>query len=89
MIVLAPDVVTVGEPVVVPLYLVVGTDKITTPEPPIAEEQLALLPFPPAPPPVFAVPATPAVVLFPAPPPPAPPVPGEFELCAPPPPPPA
>jgi hypothetical protein len=32
--VLAPDVVTVGLPVVVPEYLVVGTDNITTPEPP-------------------------------------------------------
>jgi hypothetical protein len=29
-----PLVVTVGEPVVVPEYLFVGIDKMTTPEPP-------------------------------------------------------
>jgi hypothetical protein len=32
--VLAPEVVTVGDPVVVPEYFEVGTDRITTPEPP-------------------------------------------------------
>jgi hypothetical protein len=32
--VLVPDVVTVGEPVVVPVYSAVGKDNITTPEPP-------------------------------------------------------
>jgi hypothetical protein len=31
---LLPDVVTVGEPVVVPVYDAVGTEIITTPEPP-------------------------------------------------------
>ena len=52
---LAPDVVTVGLPVVVPEYLVVGTDNITTPEPPAAVHPD--VPFlPPLPPPVFAVP---------------------------------
>ena len=34
IIVLLPDVVTVGEPVVVPVYDEVGTDNITTPEAP-------------------------------------------------------
>jgi hypothetical protein len=34
IMVLEPEVVIVGEPVVVPEYLDVGTDKITTPEPP-------------------------------------------------------
>jgi hypothetical protein len=38
MIVLEPLVVTVGEPVVVPEYDAVGTDKITTPEPPAKPE---------------------------------------------------
>jgi hypothetical protein len=32
--VFAPDVVTVGLPVVIPEYLAVGIDKITIPEPP-------------------------------------------------------
>jgi hypothetical protein len=36
IIVFAPLVVTVGLPVIVPEYLVVGTDNITTPEPPDA-----------------------------------------------------
>jgi hypothetical protein len=35
MIVLPPLVVTVGAPVVTPLYLLVGTDRITTPLPPV------------------------------------------------------
>ena len=30
-----PDVVTVGDPVVVPLYLDVGIERITTPLPPV------------------------------------------------------
>jgi hypothetical protein len=34
IIVLSPLVVTVGLPVVVPVYLVVGTDSITTPDEP-------------------------------------------------------
>ena len=34
IIVFAPLVVIVGEPVVVPEYLAVGTEIITTPEPP-------------------------------------------------------
>jgi hypothetical protein len=34
IIVLEPEVVTVGEPVTVPEYDPVGTDRITTPEPP-------------------------------------------------------
>ena len=34
--VLLPDVVTVGLPVVVPEYLAVGIDRITMPEPPLA-----------------------------------------------------
>jgi hypothetical protein len=34
MIVLLPDVVIVGLPVVVPGYELVGTDNITTPDPP-------------------------------------------------------
>jgi hypothetical protein len=33
--VLLPDVVTVGLPVVVPVYLAVGTEMMTTPEPPL------------------------------------------------------
>ena len=47
-----PEVVTVGLPVVVPEYPIVGTFKITTPDPPFSAQ--------PAPPPVFAVPSVPA-----------------------------
>ena len=67
-IVFVPLVVTVGEPVVVPVYLAVGMDKITTPEPPAPPVEF---PAPP-PPPVLAVPAFPALV-EPLPPPPEPP----------------
>ena len=68
--VLLPDVVTVGLPVVVPVYLAVGIDRITTPEPPAAPAAFPLLD--PPPPPVFAVPAVPTVssAVTPAPPPP-------------------
>jgi hypothetical protein len=38
MIVFDPLVVTVGDPVVVPEYDEVGTDRITTPEPPDAPD---------------------------------------------------
>jgi hypothetical protein len=70
--VLLPDVVTVGEPVVIPEYLDVGIRIITTPEPPADAEVFGLLP-PPPPPPVFAVPAVeppPAMSSAPLPPPP-------------------
>ena len=73
IIVFDPLVVTVGEPVVVPVYLAVGTEIITTPDPPAAPE-LGLPPPAPPPPPVLAVPATPAVAPCPPlPPPPEPP----------------
>jgi hypothetical protein len=76
IIVFEPEVVTVGLPVVVPVYKELGTDKITTPEPP-ADDPDAEAPLPPPPPPVFAVPAD-ATLLFklhdPLPPPPLPPV---------------
>ena len=52
-----PDVVTVGDPLVVLEYFAVGTLKITTPLPPVLCGKLAY--FPPAPPPVFAVPDEP------------------------------
>jgi hypothetical protein len=57
IIVLEPDVVTVGLPVVVPVYDEVGTDKIITPDPPAAFPEPEVFLAPP-PPPVFAVPAT-------------------------------
>ena len=50
IIVLEPLVVTVGEPVVVPEYDAVGTDRITTPEPPVPPK-VPVAPGPPAPPP--------------------------------------
>ena len=58
-----PDVVTVGEPVVVPEYNDVGTDNITTPEPPVPPGKFPALPDPEPPPPlpVFADPEAPAV----------------------------
>ena len=51
---------TVGEPVVVPEYLDVGIDKITTPEPPLAPKYPLppdAAPAAPPPPPVLAPPA--------------------------------
>jgi hypothetical protein len=85
IIVLDPLVVMVGLPVVVPLYLDVGTERITTPEPPLAK-----LPDddPPAPPPKLVVPLVPLLVPEPAPPPPDPPLPPTPTLLTPPPPPP-
>jgi hypothetical protein len=59
IIVLEPDVVTVGDPVVIPEYAAVGTERITTPEPPeedVPTETPNVPPPPPPPPPVFAVP---------------------------------
>ena len=54
--VFAPLVVTVGVPVVTPVYEAVGIDKITTPEPPFPPP----LEPPPLPPlPVLAVPLEP------------------------------
>ena len=53
-IVLAPLVVTVGLPVVVPVYLAVGIDSITTPEPPLKPETVLAPPEPP--PPLLATP---------------------------------
>ena len=47
MIVFDPLVVTVGEPVTTPLYVEVGSDKITIPEPPAPP--LVETPPPPAP----------------------------------------
>ena len=47
--VLLPDVVTVGLPVVNPEYFVVGIDRITTPDPPCPP--LLVVPDPPPPPP--------------------------------------
>jgi hypothetical protein len=58
--VLLPEVVTVGEPVTVPVYLAVGTEKTTTPEPPVLPANVK--PPPLAPLPVFAVPAPPVPV---------------------------
>jgi hypothetical protein len=93
-IVFAPLVVTVGEPVVVPEYLAVGIERITTPEPPAAPLGFGVYAPPPPPPPVFVVPATDAVppdeLLAPLPPPPEPPEPAVPVLLfasAPPPPP--
>ena len=66
MMVLEPLVVIVGDPVVVPEYLAVGTDRITTPDPPFPEARPVPLPVtPPEPPPVLAVPADPAVSCVP------------------------
>ena len=53
-----PDTVTVGEPETVPVYELVGTEKITTPEPPV--DPVTAHP-PPPPPPVLAVPFTPVL----------------------------
>ena len=77
-IVSLPLVVTVGDPVVVPVYSEVKSLSITTPLPPAPDiaEPLFCPPVPPPPPPVFAVPAVPlsfAPVHPPLPPPPAPP----------------
>ena len=47
-----PDVVTVGEPVVVPEYLAVGTLTTTIPEPPFPPFPFTEPPQPPPPPPV-------------------------------------
>ena len=66
IIVLEPDVVIVGEPVVVPEYDAVGTEIITTPEPPAEESAAATFPLyppPPPPPPVLADPAVEDVTL--------------------------
>ena len=77
IIVSLPDVVTVGLPVVVPLYFAVSTLNITTPEPPSAASAQPYEPFPPPPPPVLTVPSVGNPMSFPPPfpPPPAPPVP--------------
>jgi hypothetical protein len=56
-IVLVLSVVTVGEPVDVPEYAVVGILKITTPEPPLPPVAPSLAPPPPDP--VFTVPFVP------------------------------
>ena len=72
---------TVGLPVVVPVYHIDKTERMTTPEPPAAPDGILnpSEPPPPPPPPVFAVPAVPVLPLLPpAPPPPAPPLPALF-----------
>ena len=75
--VLLPEVLTDGEPVVVPEYFAVGTEMMTTPEPPLAPFGLAAISEPPPPPPpVLTVPATEVVRLNPAPVPPPPEPPG-------------
>jgi hypothetical protein len=56
IIVLEPEVVIVGLPVVVPVYFDVGIEIITTPEPPDPPPDP---PPPPPPPPVFAPPPPP------------------------------
>ena len=69
-----PDVETVGEPVVVPEYLLVAILKITTPLPPAPPFLGVETAPPPPPPPVFAVPLPPFPVGFVVlPPPPSPP----------------
>lgn len=87
-IVLEPLVVTVGEPVVTPEYSAVGTEMMTTPDPP---EPVTLLEPPPPPPPVFAAPDVgfEMVKLPPVPPPPVPPAPPGWPLVVDAPPPPA
>jgi hypothetical protein len=40
--VLEPYVVTTGDPVVIPVYLTVGIDNTTTPEPPVVDTILAV-----------------------------------------------
>jgi hypothetical protein len=77
MIVLDPDVVIVGLPVVVPEYKIVGTDNIITPEPPAApaaEPALKPLDAPPPPPVEYSPSVATLVFQFVGPPPPSPPV---------------
>ena len=56
--VLAPEVVIVGLPVDIPEYLAVGTEIMTTPEPPLPVADPVALP----PPPKLAVEPPPVVV---------------------------
>jgi hypothetical protein len=51
-----PDVVTTGDPVVVPVYEAVGIRRITTPDPPFPPVGVDVPFAPPPPPPVFTVP---------------------------------
>ena len=85
--VLLPKVVTVGLSPTVPEYLAVGTDSITTPEPPCLPACAPVPPLsPPPPPPVFVSPAVVAPLeAAPVPPPPRPPDTVEAEPPAPPP----
>ena len=59
IIVSVPEVVTVGLPVVVAEYPIVGTFKITTPDPPAPPTPCSGPEAPPPPLPVFAVAAFP------------------------------
>ena len=74
---LLPLVATDGLPEVVPEYPAVGTDNITTPEPPLPPIDDREPPFvnPPPPLPVLAEAEFPLPPLAPAPPPPEPPAP--------------